>query len=216
LIFIAITFICFILFSPLGVNPQIDEAIQSAGIFVALLACILALSVADSKRKLVMVSIKPNIDKKFIGKYPKNELSNNLKQVYRNFSDPVTSHQVHFKMTNISGFTLIKPTLTFSLPLQKQHPFKLKEEQIYSKQSFNSNLFNSQRELRLLEFSDKRILSNSNLPYWNDKDEITIWIRMVLDDSKLEPFIIEVSVNCENADGVTNKVIINPSELHKG
>ena len=38
---------------------------------------------------------------------------------------------------------------------------------------------------------------------------------MVLDDGKLEPFVVEVSVNCENAEGVTKKVDINPKELMK-
>ena len=36
---------------------------------------------------------------------------------------------------------------------------------------------------------------------------------MVLDDGELEPFIVEVSVNCENAEGATEKVKIKPKEL---
>jgi hypothetical protein len=114
-------------------------------------------------------------------------------------------------MANDSGFTLKKPTLTFRLPLQKQHPHKVSE--IYFFRTFNSNLFNSQRQLSLLEFADTCILSNSNLPYWNDQDDFTIWIRMVLDDGKLEPFIVEVSINCENAEGVTYKCKIDPKPL---
>jgi len=31
-------------------------------------------------------------------------------------------------------------------------------------------------------------------------------IRMVLDDGELEPFIVEVSVNCENAGGQLKKL----------
>ena len=38
---------------------------------------------------------------------------------------------------------------------------------------------------------------------------------MVLDDGKLEPFVVDMSVNCENAEGVTKKVGIKPKELMK-
>jgi hypothetical protein len=213
LILVAGGFETLVFFSPLGEYARLENAIQSAGIFVALLAAVMALSVADPKRRSVNVKIEPSVDEANIGMYSKNELSEDLKRAYQNFSDPVKSYRVQFKLTNISGFTLEKPTLTFRLPLQKQHPHKIGK--FYSEHTFNSNLFNSQRELRLLEFGDTRILSNSNLPYWNDQDDITIWIRMVLDDGKLEPFVVEISVNCENADGVTDKVEINPKELMK-
>jgi len=213
LILIAVGFELLVLFSPLGEYSRYERVIQSAGVFVALLVAIIALSVADPRRRSVNVKIEPSIDKANIGTYSKKELSEDLKKAYQKFSDPVKSHRVQFKMTNISGFTLEKPTLTFRLPLQKQHPHKIGK--IYSERTFNSNLFNSQRELRLLEFADTRILSNSNFPYWNNQDDITIWIRMILDDGKLESFIVEVSVNCENAGGVTNKVEINPKELMK-
>lgn len=200
-------------FSPLGKYSHLENAIQSAGVYVALLTAIIALSIADPKRRSVNIKLELSVDKETIGRYPKDEMSDDLKKEYQNFTDPVKSHRVQFIMTNISGFTLRKPTLTFRLPLQKQHPHKVGK--IYSERAFHSNLFNSQHEIRLLEFADTRILSNSNLPYWNDQNDITIWIRMVLDDGKLEPFVVEVSVNCENAEGITKKVNINPKELIK-
>lgn len=36
---------------------------------------------------------------------------------------------------------------------------------------------------------------------------------MVLANDKLEPFNIEVSVNCENAEGVTQKISIDPKKV---
>jgi len=213
LILVAVGFELLVLFSPLGEFSRLEKAIQSAGIFVALLAAVIALSAADPKRRSVSVKIEASVDKGNIGFYPKNELSEDLRKIYKSFHDPVKSNRVQFHMTNISGFALNRPTLTFRLPLEKQHPHKVGET--YSARTFNSNLYNSQRDLRLLEFGDTRILSNSNLPYWNNQEEITIWVRMVLDDGKLEPFIVEVSVNCENADGVTNKIKISPKELMK-
>lgn len=213
LILVAVGFELLVIFLPLGGYSRLEKAIQSAGIFVALLAAIIALSTADSKRKSVNMKMELSIDKADFATYHKNELSDDLKKIYKNFSDPIKSYKVHFKMTNISGFTLKKPTLTFSLPLQKQHPHKTGN--IYLERTFNSNLINSQHDLRLLEFADTRILSNSNLPYWNDQDCITIWIRMALDTNSLEPFMVNISLNCENAEGVTKKVEINQKELVK-
>lgn len=217
LIIVAVVFELLVFFSPLGEYFRLENAIQSAGIFVALLVAVIALSAADPKKKRIRAKIEHFLDKndqETIYEHSKADLSNDLKKAYQHFPDPIKSYRVQFKVTNTSGFTWKKPTLTFRLPLEKGHP-PTEGNKPYSKRTFNSNLFNSQRELRLLEFADTYILSNSNLPYWNDQDDITIWIRMVLDDGKLEPFIVEVSVNCENADGVRNKVEINPKELMK-
>jgi hypothetical protein len=54
------------------------------------------------------------------------------------------------------------------------------------------------------------VLSNSNLPYWNDKDNITFWIRMAM-HKDLSPSIV-VSVNCDNAEGVNQEVKIELKE----
>jgi hypothetical protein len=47
------------------------------------------------------------------------------------------------------------------------------------------------------------VLSNSNLPFWNDQDNITFWIRMAI-HKDLEPTIV-VSVNCDNAEGINQR-----------
>ena len=57
------------------------------------------------------------------------------------------------------------------------------------------------------------MLSVSSLPYWNDGDEITIWIRMLLDDGRLEPFTVKISLNAENAEGVTESLSIEPANI---
>ena len=166
------------------------------------------------------VNIRLSADEQ--GQHPKSEMSETLQEDYTDFADPVESYRVQFKMVNVSGFNLRKPALTFRLPIQRQHPQKPplpqdpRERPLFAKtkaRSFNSNLYNSQRELRVLEFADTRILSNSNLPYWNDQEEITIWIRMALNDIRLKPFIVDVSINCENADGLTKKVAVAPRKL---
>ena len=194
--------------------PLFEErpSFQSAAVFVALLAAVIALSTADPKARIVNVTIRQNIDPNSVFYHKKVELSANIQANYADFPDPMTSRKVQFRITNTSGFTLKKPTLTFRLPLDKQHPHT--DGGQYGL-TFNSNLFNSKTELRSLEFADTRILSNSNLPFWNNKDDITIWIRMLLNDSKSNPFMVDVSINCENAEGVTKPVPIDPKHVNK-
>ncbi len=192
-----------------------ERIVENSGAFIpslaALLAAVIALSVADPKRRKAKIDIVQSLDKEQT--YSKDEMSTDLKESYKDFPDPVKSHRVQFKMTNVSGIDLVKPTLTFRLPMEKQHPNKFPKEKTWSRLSFNSNIYNSTQELRIFEFADTSILTNSNLPYRNSEEEITIWIRMVLDDGKLEPFDVEVSVNCENVDGFTQKIIISPKDL---
>jgi len=211
LILAAVSFEILLLYSPLGQHSRLEKAIQSVGIFVALLAAVIALSAADPKRRKLKIDIVQSLDKEQT--YSKDEMSTDLREFYKDFPDPVESHRVQFKMTNVSGIDLVKPTLTFRLPMEKQHPNKVEKEKTWSRRSFNSNLYNWRLALRILEFADTSILSNSNLPYWNSREDITIWIRMVLDASKPEPFNVEISVNCENADGFTQKIIISPKDL---
>lgn len=192
-------------------DDYIGNAIQSAAVFVALMTAIVALSAADPKEKMIDVTIDHDIDLNSVGSYNKNELPKYLQEKYAGFQDLITSHRVQFKIKNTSKFTLRKPTLTFKLPLEKRHLNK-KEDGSFNL-SFNSNLYNTQTELRVLEFGDTQILSNSNLPFWNNDESITIWIRMLLNDGILEPFIIQISVNSENAEGVTKIVQINPTIL---
>jgi hypothetical protein len=166
----------------------------------------------DSKRESVKAKIDTTVGKTTIGEYRKNELPDEIRKYYENAPDIIKSYRVQFKITNTSGFTLRQPTLTFKLPADRQHPHKVNGAYI---RSFNSNLFNSQTEIRMLEFANTRILSNSNLPYWNHSDDVTIWIRMMLNDGEHHPFDVEVSLNCENADGLTRKVLIQPAEMLK-
>ena len=215
LILTAVAFEILIFYSPIGQNPRLEKAIQSVGIFTALLAAIIALSSVDPKKKKIEVAIAQlYIEKE--STYERERFTDDLKVWYQDFPDPIRSHQVHFKIKNKSDQTMTRPTLTFRIPVEKKHPNKLPTEKTWSRRSFNSNLYNSTQELRIFEFADTSILSNSNLPYWNSEEEITIWIRMVLDDGKLEPFNVEVSVNCENAEGFSKRIKIIPKDLLKG
>lgn len=138
LISVALGFGVLLFYSPLGEHPRLEKAIQSAGIFVALLAAVIALSVTDLKRKIVKVKIDHSLDTMSETReetYPKNKLSDELREHYKNFPDPIKSYKIQFRITNISGFSWKKPTLAFRLPLGRQHPQKL------PKRGPNSKLF---------------------------------------------------------------------------
>ena len=193
----------------IGCDPRIGNIIQVAGIFVALIASVIALSTADPKSKQVDFAIKQSLEKKETIK--KSNMSDDLKKNYSGFPDPVSSYRVQFKITNISKFTLKKPTFSFRVPMDKKHPNKKESDNMYSMRSFNSNLYNSAQELRMLEFADMCLISNS-IPYFNNNEDVTLWIRMVLHEN-MEPFSVEVSINCENAEGITKKIEIQPKRL---
>jgi hypothetical protein len=210
-----IAFILAILFSPFGEHSQLQNGIQGAGIFVALFTAIIALGTADRKRKQVNIKIEPSINLKQSATYHKNQMKQNLSELYKDLPETFKSYQVNFRMTNDSGFSLEKPTLTFTLPYEKQHPYKAEDQTMYEIRSFNSNTYNAPHEFYLL-FEENIILSKTILPFWNNQDSMTIWIRMVIDDGKFEPFKVNVSINCSNADGKTYPIEIRPKELLKG
>ena len=193
------------IFSPLGEYPRLENIIQTSAVFVALIAAIIALSTADPRQKPVSVNI--NLFKQNrLKNYSKETLPQHFLRLYADFPDPFHSQRIHFVMKNTSGFTLIKPTLTFRLPNNRQQPEKTPEEWTTT---FNSNLFNSRADMRQLEFNDTVIISNSNLPYWNNLDSITIWIRMITDSIATHPFLVVVSINSQNAQGITKTIKID-------
>jgi len=211
LVLAAVIYVYGVLSSPSKLHPNIGDLLQGIAIFVALLASVIALSSADTKRKTVKVDITAHIEKQSMERYSKCDFSPQLKDKYSAYPDPVVSYRVYFDMRNISGFTLKRPALTFRLPIDRRHPHK--DGINYGTTTFHSNIFNYQRDLVSLETADTLILSNSNLPYWNNDDEISIWIRIVLDPGPPQSFPVEISLNCENAEGITKT---NKIDMGKG
>lgn len=138
------------------------------------------------------------------------------KDFYENCPQPIRSYVVHFRMTNKSGYSLNRPVVTLWVPVEKQTPLNKRDGQ-GALFELRSNLYNSRSDLKILEMPQEVMLSNSNLPYWPDKKDLTIWVRMVIENksktSDKDEFTVQVSVNCENADGFTDTIHINPKEL---
>ena len=197
-------------------ESNIAEAIQIVVIFVAIfasfIALIIALSVSDPKPKQIKskISVK-KVDE--IRPYDKNDMSEKLKKYFKAYPNDISSYQVHFEITNISGFDLKKPTITIRVPSERKCPNKNNRSSKYTKRILTSDLFSSSQDLKRLEGGDNTILSNSILPFLNDGDVLPFWVRMIINDEFTEKFSVKVSLNSENAEGLTEEVAINPEEL---
>jgi hypothetical protein len=145
---------------PMADSPKLGNAIQAAAVFVALLAAIAAIAASDPKPKQVNVGIEPYISTGEAATHSKTELPDSLISAFARLQDTSQSYRVHFRLTNHSGFTPVAPTLTLGLPIDRRHPHRVDGHFVAT---FNSNLFNSQESLRVLEFGGTQILSNSNL-----------------------------------------------------
>ncbi|HLG93628.1 MAG TPA: hypothetical protein VI546_02220, partial [candidate division Zixibacteria bacterium] len=161
-------------------DKRLDRMIQVTAPFVALLSGIIALANSDKKMKLIKAEITPKIiaggDR---AEYKVSLLPETVQKDLKTSKEIIHSYQVTFVIKNISDFSFKMLTISFRLPLSLRQPEKNINRQWYLR--FNSNVFNSQQELRILEFQETLILSNSNLPYLNAGEEINFWIRMCLD-----------------------------------
>ena len=216
LILLIVLFIAFeisLVVTQLSSQNWIPQAIAGAGPFVALIAAVIALHSADRSEPKIKAQVAVSIDRS-------KPLTHNLDEIPKPQRAQLThdqnvfhSEKVSFSITNESGFTLKEPTLAFRLPLLKQHPHRANGGEWIV--GFNSNMYNFRDELRVLKFGDTAILSNSNLPFWNDGDQVEFWIRLALDAGGTEPFEVEVSFNATNAEGITVSVEVDPSAPSK-
>ena len=203
---LTIFFGCVIYNAPRETQSSWANALQITSLLTAGIALVIALHSTNTKQRYATIDIKICKTEK-AHSVEKAALSAGLKEVYLEFSDPIEAHRVHFKLTNTSCFDLTKPSFMFRVPLEKKHPTKDGH-----KRRCHSNLYNTPKVVTL-EMSDSLILFNTGLPYFNKDDSIEFWIKMALNTMALEPFEIKVSVNCENADGTTKEITVNPKEV---
>ena len=191
-------------------HPRIAYGIQISSIFIAFFVAIIALHASDKPKQ--KIKIKNNVyANKQKGKYYKKDFNEKLLEAFIDYPDPVTAHQIFFKITNKSGFTLEQPTLTFKLPSLKKHPKKRKEK--FTFKDFNTNLYNSTKDMKILDTGNSIYISNSNLPFWNNNDTLIFWIRMSIEGPKNNAFKIAISVNAKNANGIIEEVEIDPNKI---
>ncbi len=204
-------FLASLAWGPLGSYTWLSSAMQGTAVFVALTASVIALHASDRKLRYAKGTITVSLDPDERRVHKKSQIHRSIENGFASHPDTFTDDRVQFHIRNNSGFTLRDPTLTFRLPLDRQHPHRHTDGNWVV--TFNSNLYNSQEDLRILQFGDTAVISNRNLPYWNKDEHFTIWIRMVLDYPNEEPFDISVSLNSENAEGTTVSVPVDQARL---
>ena len=200
-----------------------QEKIQGAGVLVALFAAVVALSVADKKKQKIKVEIKDIRIKKWDQKV--NTLQSTLKSIndipedkmkkrYAGFDQPVQFYIVEFKVINTSKFSWENPTFTYEFPISQRY-LKERGNNIWEESLPNTNyhLYGASKVYWFVS-GDRDIFSSMELPYLNSERELAIWFTMFL-DPKMEKFIINMSINCKNAEGIVEEIEINPKELLK-
>lgn len=199
-----------LLFCDFSNHPRMTYNIQISSIFIAFFVAIIALHASDKPKQKIKIENEVYANEKK-GEYYKKDFSDKLLEEYTDYPDPVTSHKIFFKITNKSGFTLEQPTLTFKLPSGKKHPNNQNGKFVFK--NFNTNLYNSTQDMKMLDTGDSIYISNSNLPFWNNNDTHKFWIRMSIEGPNNNAFKIAISVNANNANGITEEFEIDPKNI---
>lgn len=212
-------------------NSEKENAIErmgtTAGVFVALGSGIIALSNADRKPKKIKAEVRIQASPtKEIETHFLKDLPEPIQKSYKTSPESVTSYQIYFKIINKSGFTLIRPTLTFKLPNANRHPEQIEvinsdveppETVKIWRLSNRSNLFYNRPDVKILQYLDFSVLSESSLPYLNPKEEpLDFWIRMCLDKESTEKVRVSLSFNSANAEGRYFDFELVPKDLLSG
>lgn len=198
-----------ICWTSLDIEIKISQLIQAFIGFAAISSSIIAFAISDKKTKQIKFLLHSYaLSRDEVGKHPKLILKESIRKDFESFPETILSHQVYFKITNLSGFTLNKPTITIRLSKKYMHP---DEDGNYL--TIRSNLFNSQITSQILNFAETIILSNSNLNYLNDREAIKIWIRVCLPTNDDKGVNFRVALNSEDAEGRTFKIKCTKVEL---
>jgi hypothetical protein len=211
-----LTYIYSMLCTTLGADPRHATIIQGTSIFVALIAVVVAWAASDRKERSVIIKVQLNPDAEGARCYQKRSIIDaHLREEFADYGDVIRSHKVRFTLVNESGFDLPNPIFTFRLPADRQHPHweTVSTEMRIKTRTFYSNLFSSPNPRHSREFGKTCVLANKVLPVLNDGDEISIWIKMILEDPREDPFEVTIYVNCENAKGFNKTITINPKKL---
>lgn len=212
--------------TPFGDWPRLEKVIQGMGMFLAVATAIIALAVADRKKEQIRVEIgnpyigdakKPDqeISQDIIDTYSFESISDisdsEIKKRYKDFDKPIKFYIVNFQIKNTSNFTWKNPTFTYRTPINQRYLIFSHKDKSCKEDLPHTNYHILRREYWFVS-EDKDIFTLTNLPYINHDEVLTIWFTLFL-DSEMKDFDIEMSINCENAEGITEKIEIKPKEL---
>ena len=189
--------------------------------FLAAVTAVIALSVADRKKEKIKAEIRkspyvkkfdqevPIENQKFISISDISE--NDIKERYKDFNKPIKFYIVEFELVNRSNFDWKKPTFTYKIPVNQRY-LKPRGENIWTEDLPHTNYHSVSPGSHYYVSGDNDIFSSIKLPYINNGKGLKIWFTLFL-DIDMEEFVISVSINCENAEGVTKEIRITPKKL---
>lgn len=208
-------------FPILSIDEIIKQQIQGAGVIVALLAAIIALSMADKRIDKIQAEIKniciKNLDQEiYIDNSTIKTMSDipesKIKERYTKLSQPIKFYIVEFEIINKSKFDWKMPSFTYEIPIDQRYLNRIKENE-YEEHLPHTNyhLYGTSKTYWYMS-GDMDIFSSTKLPYINKGRGLNICFTLFL-DPKMEKFTINTSINCEGLEGATKKIEINPSKL---
>lgn len=203
---------CFVYISickPFGEKSPVEVIIQGLAVFVAVGLGIIALHSSDLPRKSVSANINYSfgeVTEKTEADLPSEAVTKFKK---KGISFPYSHCKLIFNITNNSGFTLKNPTVTVCLPINRRNPFEFDNN--FWDLSFNSNLFEpiiySRENIKKFESGDRMYISSNILNYLQNGASLEVWVRLIPGDN---PFTVLVSLDCDNAEGFSEEIDINP------
>jgi len=201
--------------------PYLEKIIQGVGMFLAAFTATIALAVADRKKEKIKVEIikEPSIknfdrgvpidNQKFTSISDISE--DKIKERYKNFNQPIKFYIVEFELINKSNFDWKNPTFTYETPINQRY-LDPQGENRWVEHLPHTNYHNISSENYYYISGDNDIFSSIKLPYINKRTGLKIWFTLFL-DTTMEEFTINISINCENAEGITKEIKINPKKL---
>lgn len=203
------------------VAETVDTAVQAVAATAAAAAAVIALGLADPPKREVSIEQEGTAylqtDKRepecgHPVEYKREEIPEPHHVPFKHYPERFHSHRVGFLLVNTSGFTLKRPRVTITAPADRRHPAEPKEQRW---EPTCSALFGVTRGLPWAVHTEDKLMVTADLAdEWGRGTKRPFWMRLVLDNVPGEPFALEVTVTCDDAEGTTLKVPI-PDDLVK-
>jgi len=197
-------------------HPVPDALVQAFGAFATAFALVTALAGAYPPRRKVKIAHEaPWLSNRCEKPYKLGVLPDELQKIFRPYGKEFYTYRVNLRLTNESGFDLKSPIISVEVPADRQHPWPVKENgQDKWALSLNNSIMQMGPESWVCEDAGTIVLTGRPAIYWNRGKARHFWVRMVLKRCYAEPFSMQISVNCENAEeGFADEIEINSGRL---
>ena len=199
---------------------QTESSAIIASAFATLALAVIAIFVANKPPRFAKFAVEV---KKLNHKSSEDsdKFDNAPDEVQKEYRNIVGKHfytyQVHFAIRSQSKFTLEKPTVSLWYSKDFAFSFEYKGIWVFNCRSdvYGRKEWRDSRDFRHFEWEKFVLVEKIPVPELNFGESFDMWIRMRLSKDDKEYRYIKFNLNCDNAEGTTEKVKIIPSELLK-